>query len=553
MKPAPAPPRRSQSLSHSPLTCKIPSCVACEQLYRGDVHREGHREGHAAYPVQSEAYTHTSSFVQIPKDPLPKKIPKHAGGYAGDPQAPHHVSQVDEVTEAVRDYLHSASARSSAVATYAPNSDSDSEEDPSAEDVLRTFIAAYTASSTQNPQVQMLQRHTASMESLEYESHVRRPTIAEEKAFFEMQRQEERRLKHLDEKEQARSRKNKKPSPKKHPSVLSAARAHVIDDAANKKPSVRAQGNDNSAHKRPSVLSAARAHIIEDSAKQVQGPLSSRRGNRVLEDPQETFNSRSAQKWRDSDALIPRTPGVIERLSQFADFGNGWGDVSTVQPASQEEIVLHSEPSLKGRATLTWWSLLTLEEKATGLLSMPVQSRFELFDAISRKEFAEALGRGMARDTKKDVSVLLDLDPEDRAEILTHLTISQRGRALAAMQYDDRMKTIRYMHHDHVGPALVNMSHAELLKTFKGLDERIRPAVFTALPASEKTAVLTWTPAHARAVLLAKMDSTELSNLLQSLPVKECCSTLKAMHSTLLATNIMDLILEMPQETRDKI
>jgi Mg/Co/Ni transporter MgtE len=163
------------------------------------------------------------------------------------------------------------------------------------------------------------------------------------------------------------------------------------------------------------------------------------------------------------------------------------------------------------------------------LLAMTEFARADLYRNESRRMVTQAICTALVQDPASNPRLLMELDPEGRADVMGYLTISQRAVAVAGMPFEDRMKTLHQMPGEHIGASLANLSATELLQTFKGFEVGNRPSVFADLDIAQRTAVLAWTPSKSRMDLLVKLRAPERAATLLSLPLKECCSTIRSM------------------------
>jgi len=237
--------------------------------------------------------------------------------------------------------------------------------------------------------------------------------------------------------------------------------------------------------------------------------------------------------------------GFFDRLAQFVDFDSPADyDENEVDSRQRVDLGLSRSPVKRVQrkspqatrdlthsiqSTMSRWSALISDDRAMALLSMTQFARADLYRSESRKIVTQAICTAVAQDPCSNPRLLLELDPEGRADVLSYLSISQRCVSVAGMQFEDRIKTLHQMPAEHIGPALANLATAEVLKTFKGLDGAKRPSVFADLEASARTAVLAWTPVKSRMDLLAKLGPADRAAILLSLPMKECCSTIRVM------------------------
>ena len=195
------------------------------------------------------------------------------------------------------------------------------------------------------------------------------------------------------------------------------------------------------------------------------------------------------------------------------------------------------------------WAALKPDDRAMALLAMTPYARMDVYRNESRKMVTQAICTALSQDQSSNPKLLLELDAEIRADILSYLSPAQRAVAVGGMPYDDRMKTLHQIPAEHIGPALVNLSPAEVLKTFKGLDAARRPAVFADLDSSDRTVVLAWTPSKSRMDLLLQLRAPDRAAALLSLPLKECCSTIRSMSPF----HAECVLLEMSAESRSQV
>ena len=247
-------------------------------------------------------------------------------------------------------------------------------------------------------------------------------------------------------------------------------------------------------------------------------------------------------------AALPQHLHPAQRESRGRDFsarspalGDGPARGSTTSPAGLAQG--------EGQAQRVCWAALAPDHRAQSLLAMPHAARLQLYRSETRELVSQALCEAFAYDAGSGAALLLELDPVWRAEVLSFLPATRRAVVVAGMQWEDRMKTLQHMSADCIGPGLMSLSPTDVLKTFKNLDEATRQAIFPDLESSSQTAILLSTPVMSRLDLLVQLRPTDRVEALLSLPVRECCGTVRA----LPPFHAECVLLEMDSESRGHV
>ena len=247
---------------------------------------------------------------------------------------------------------------------------------------------------------------------------------------------------------------------------------------------------------------------------------------------------------------------LFDRLSQLVDLGSRSDDAGE-DTADDIAFNQRSHPPPRSPRALasppppgqSRWAALKPDDRAMALLAMTPYARIDVYRSESRKMVTQAICIALSQDPSSNPKLLLELDAEVRADVLSYLTPAQRAVAVEGMPYEDRMKTLHQIPAEHIGSALVNLSTAEVLKTFKGLDSIKRPQVFADLDSSDRAVLLAWTPSKSRMDLLLKLRASDRAAALLSLPLKECCSTIRSMSPF----HAECVLLEMSAESRSQV
>ena len=235
---------------------------------------------------------------------------------------------------------------------------------------------------------------------------------------------------------------------------------------------------------------------------------------------------------------LPPSPGhnFFDGLSQVVDFDP--------PPGARRDYMLPHEykgsasqrcqreplsPTGSPRPSTSTWAALRPDDRARALLAMTQYARLGIYRNESRTLVAQAICTAVQQDPKSNPRLLFELDPEGRAVALCQMHVADRADALAGLPYEDRLPTLNHMPAELIGSALAALPAAEVLKIFRGLDPLRRSAVFPELDVSARTAVLAWTASKSRTDLLVKLRPVDRAAALLSLPMKECCSTIRSM------------------------